>query len=404
MTSGRVRTSRSLLPFTSCGWRGEPIAAEIRFGQPVTLDHRPHRAVEDEDPLRRAGVECASRLVSGIEQSHRDPASSCSSCVLSWFVLIVRLCSRRNQHGERIPGLAGPDADLHIAQTGRGHHALQILVFEPQRPIAELRADPVFLVLAQIEDQDAPAGHRDPRRLGDGARRARRMVKRLRQQRHIHRRVLDRQLLELAALPDDVGHAAAPRQRAGALQHDIGPVHGDDPRRPSRGLDGQIAFATAEIRHSRAAAAAGRARATTPPSSGLERAAGRHACPRCRGCRSSPCAAAAPPAAALRRRAPRNRPPPARTAPSSIVHKRLVRRIVQGRRQTVIGEPGVLLLRHEGGLLQEPEVAGHSGLRQAENPRQLGDVETLASQHAQQPQPRLVAEAAGTGRRPISYH
>ena len=34
----------------------EPLAAEIGFGQLMPLDHRPHRAVEDEDALRRAGA------------------------------------------------------------------------------------------------------------------------------------------------------------------------------------------------------------------------------------------------------------------------------------------------------------------------------------------------------------
>ena len=34
----------------------EPLAAEVRFGQLVALDHRPHRAVEDEDArFERAG-------------------------------------------------------------------------------------------------------------------------------------------------------------------------------------------------------------------------------------------------------------------------------------------------------------------------------------------------------------
>ena len=39
-------------------------------------------------------------------------------------------------------------------------------------------------------------------------------------------------------------------------------------------------------------------------------------------------------------------------------------------------------------------MARHPGLRQAEDAGQLGDVEPIARQHAQQPQPRLVAEQA----------
>jgi hypothetical protein len=30
----------------------EPLAAELLLGQPVALDHRAHRAVEDQDPAR----------------------------------------------------------------------------------------------------------------------------------------------------------------------------------------------------------------------------------------------------------------------------------------------------------------------------------------------------------------
>jgi hypothetical protein len=45
----------------------EPLAAEVRFRQLVALDHRPHRAVEDEDAGRRARVECASAIVSEVD-------------------------------------------------------------------------------------------------------------------------------------------------------------------------------------------------------------------------------------------------------------------------------------------------------------------------------------------------
>ena len=57
MTSGRVRTSRSLLPLRSLRVGREPLAAEIRLGQLVALDHRAHRAVEDEDALGEEVVE-----------------------------------------------------------------------------------------------------------------------------------------------------------------------------------------------------------------------------------------------------------------------------------------------------------------------------------------------------------
>ena len=40
----------------------EPLAAEVRFRQLVALDHRPHRAVEDEDALRERALERAGRV------------------------------------------------------------------------------------------------------------------------------------------------------------------------------------------------------------------------------------------------------------------------------------------------------------------------------------------------------
>ncbi len=52
MTSGRVSTSRSLLPFRSTAWSREALAAILRLGEPVALDHRAHGAVEDQDAAR----------------------------------------------------------------------------------------------------------------------------------------------------------------------------------------------------------------------------------------------------------------------------------------------------------------------------------------------------------------
>ena len=81
---------------------------------------------------------------------------------------------------------------------------LELLVAEAEPAIAELGADPRFLVLPEVEHDHAAAGDRDARRLGHGVGRVRRVVQRLRQQRHVDGRILNRQLLELAALPDDV--------------------------------------------------------------------------------------------------------------------------------------------------------------------------------------------------------
>ena len=43
--------------------------AEVRLAEPAPLDHRPHRAVENEDPLAQGVVECLSNAV---RHFHRD--------------------------------------------------------------------------------------------------------------------------------------------------------------------------------------------------------------------------------------------------------------------------------------------------------------------------------------------
>ncbi len=40
-------------PRSSRGWSREPLAPEVALVEAVRLDHRAHRAVEDEDPLAK---------------------------------------------------------------------------------------------------------------------------------------------------------------------------------------------------------------------------------------------------------------------------------------------------------------------------------------------------------------
>ncbi len=61
-------------------------------------------------------------------------------------------------------------------------------------------------------------------------------------------------------------------------------------------------------------------------------------------------------------------------------------------RQPVIAEAAVALFGHEPGLLEEPEVARDARLREAEDAGELGDVQAFFRQHAQEPQPGLIAE------------
>ena len=69
----------------------------------------------------------------------------------------------------------------------------------------------VFVVRAQVEHQHAAAGPRMRAASASARAGSRGVVQRLRQQRDVDRRVRERQLLELAALPGDVADAAARR-------------------------------------------------------------------------------------------------------------------------------------------------------------------------------------------------
>ena len=61
------------------------------------------------------------------------------------------------------------------------------------------------------------------------------------------------------------------------------------------------------------------------------------------------------------------------------------------------GENGILVPGDEPGLLEEPEVARDARLRHAKDARELGDVEAILGEHAEQPEPRGVAEQPKQG-------
>ncbi len=63
-------------------------------------------------------------------------------------------------------------------------------------------------------------------------------------------------------------------------------------------------------------------------------------------------------------------------------------------RQPVVGEGAVAFLADQPGVLEQAEMARDPGLREAEDAGQLGDVEAVAREHAEQAQPGLVAEQA----------
>ncbi len=57
-----------------------------------------------------------------------------------------------------------------------------------------------------------------------------------------------------------------------------------------------------------------------------------------------------------------------------------------------VGEAALALLDDQAGVLEQAEVAGHAGLGDAEDPRQLADVQPLGREQPQNPQPGVVAE------------
>ncbi len=69
------------------------------------------------------------------------------------------------------------------------------------------------------------------------------------------------------------------------------------------------------------------------------------------------------------------------------------------RRNGVVGEAGLAILADEPAVLEQPEMARHTRLGNAENAGQLGHVQPLLAQQPEQPQPDVVAEQPIEGRR-----
>ena len=66
-------------------------------------------------------------------------------------------------------------------------------------------------------------------------------------------------------------------------------------------------------------------------------------------------------------------------------------------REPVVDEARFALFGDQARVLEQPQVPGHARLRDAEDAGELGDVEAILREHAQQPQPRGVAEQPKQG-------
>ena len=193
MTSGRVSTSTSLLPLRSCGCECEPLAAEVGLLQLVPLDHRAHRAVENEEALGEQCVESFRRA-----SFRRLP-------------LVPAAISTVNGS----PVRRAPTRTIVLVNPASCNRPASARLAEAEPAIAELRLHPGFFVLTQIQHKQPAAGPQNARGFGERALRMLGVMKRLRQERDVDRRVLDRQPLEIAALPGDVRELAALRPAPG---------------------------------------------------------------------------------------------------------------------------------------------------------------------------------------------
>ena len=208
--------------------------------------------------------------------------------------------------------------------------------------------------------------------------------------------IVQRQRFDVAALPADVRHAAAAREVPSALKHRRRPVDRDDPLREPRRFDGEIALAASDVaddepRHQ----VRERARPRRPAPARDELAAPR-------GIRvllevffpepahlfqSRVIGAPGGSRACGGERVVQHRPQ--RAEPVLAALKR--------RRHAKERERAVAPLFDEAGVFQEPEMAGHAGLGEADDARELGDVEPFGAQQPQDAQPSLVAEDAEDG-------
>src|SRR5215472_3626895 len=182
MTSGRVSTSRSLLPRSSRAWlanRWPRKSASVSLCRCTIVPIAPSRT-----RIREASCESRSPLRSSA----------------------MGFCSTGDQHRERIAGLARADADLHVQEASTDKQLFQLVVIEAKTPVAELSAHPLFVMAAEVEHEYASVRRRHAYGFGDRLRCVLRMMQRLREHRDIDRPVVNRQLLELAFLPDDVRH------------------------------------------------------------------------------------------------------------------------------------------------------------------------------------------------------
>src|SRR4051794_25949785 len=126
-----------------------------------------------------------------------------STCLMS-FPELRGPGAARDENREGIALAARADADLDVGQPGVLQQPRQFRILEAKPFVAEPIANPVLFVLAQLEHEHASRWTGNAHGFGERLGRILRVMQRLRQQGDVNARVLERQLLQLAALPFDV--------------------------------------------------------------------------------------------------------------------------------------------------------------------------------------------------------
>ena len=352
----------------------------------MALDHGAHRPIDEQQPALTRFLELQDRRTRHRTLPRADVAAPVRAARRA-----AGLAAARDEHGERISLRARADLHAHILESGPEEPVFQRLVAEPQPPVPESLAHPVLTVRAQFQHQHGAAGLEHAHRIGQGRFGLGHVVQRLRQQHDVHRRVVERQGLDAALLPHDVGDAALAGQLPGAPEHVARAVDGDDLLGPARGLERQVALAAPGVDHDQRRQQVSERPTPGGPAAARDELAG---------------------AAAVRQEV-------LLAQPQHLEQPRIVGsqfRVVVGlgqrclerlphrqrlpgavRPQRVVGKPSLAPFLDQPALAEQAEMARDTGLGDAQDGRQLLDVQLLLAEQANQSQADIVSEQAAEG-------
>ena len=141
------------------------------------------------------------------------------------------------------------DADVDLREAGRLEPLVQLALGEPQPAVAEQFARLVELVRDEVENHQLAAGLDDAKRALDGLRRFLGVMQRLAEDREVHRRVVDRRMLQVALPELEVGQAVSPRLGLAEPDDLRRVIHRDDAFAFAREQLAQQPLAGAEVRN-----------------------------------------------------------------------------------------------------------------------------------------------------------